>query len=77
MKIRTRVAGAIAGTAMAGLTAFALGTATPAGAAQQTQPAKSTISSITPAQGTLSQGWECWGDDCDWWYDDWDGYWGW
>lgn len=74
MKIRIRVAGAIAGTAIAGLTAFALGTATPAGAAQQTQPAKSTISSGTPAQTTLGQGWGCWGDDC-WWDNGWDGGW--
>jgi hypothetical protein len=75
MKIRTRVAGAVAGTAMAGLTAFALGTATPAGAAQQTQTAKPTTSSVTPAQATSSQGWECWGDDC-WWGEGWDD-WGW
>jgi hypothetical protein len=76
MKIRTRLAGAITGTAMVGITAFALGTAAPAGAVQQTQPAKSAVTSTATVQPTLAQ--DCWGDDC-WWDDDgdWDGGWGW
>lgn len=73
MKIRTRVTGVIAGTAMTGLTAFALGTATPAGAAQRTQPVEPTIGSAAPAQASLSQGWGCWGADC-WWDDGWDSW---
>lgn len=79
MKIRTRVAGVITGTAMVGITAFALGTATPAGAAQQTQNTRP--AAVASAQATVSQGWGCWGDDCGWWDDDddwgWDGGWGW
>ncbi|HEY0541451.1 MAG TPA: hypothetical protein VGD53_23975 [Actinoallomurus sp.] len=77
MKIRTRLAGAIAGTAFAGLTALAVGTAVPAGA-QQVRPSTQTVS----AAPQLSQ--SCWDDDCgggwdddgwDSWGDSWGGGW--
>ena len=55
MKIRTRMAGAVAGTAFAGLAALAVGTAAPAGA-QQVKPAQPAVSTATPQQATLSQG---------------------
>jgi hypothetical protein len=69
MKIRTRLAGAIAGTAFAGLTALAVGTAVPAGA-QQVQPSTQTVSA-TPQ---LSQ--SCWDEDCGggWGDDGWDSW---
>jgi hypothetical protein len=71
MKIRTRMAGAIAGTAFAGLTALAVGTAVPAGA-QQLQPSTQTVSAA-PQQATLAQG--CWDDDCGGgWDDGWDSW---
>lgn len=77
MRIRTRMAGAVAGTAFAGLTALAIGTAAPAGA-QPTQPAAQTISTATVQH---SQSWDCWNGDCwggwdDGW-DSWDGGWYW
>jgi hypothetical protein len=87
MRIRTRMAEAIAGTAFAGLTVLAVGAAAPAGA-QQLGPATQTVSAA-PAQATLSQG--CWDGDCgggywddddgwDSWYggwNSWNGGWGW
>jgi hypothetical protein len=76
MKIRTRIAGAVAGTAVAGLAAFAVGTATPAGA-QQAQLTKPAVSTATPLLAP-HDGWSCWDDDCGWWDDDWDSWgWGW
>ena len=82
MRIRTRVAGAAAGTAFAGLTALAIGTAAPAGA-QPIQPATQTVSSA-PQHATVTQG-GCWDGDCwgDWddgwdsWGGDWDSWGGW
>lgn len=78
MRIRTRVAGVVAGTAFAGLTALAMGTATPAGA-QPIQPANQAVS-VAPQHAAITQ--SCWGGDCwdDWgdWggggWDDWDSY---
>ncbi len=64
---RTRIAGAIAGTAFAGLAALTVGTAAPAGAAQQVRPATHTVSVVPQS---------CWGDDCGYWDDD-DGWGGW
>jgi hypothetical protein len=66
------MAGAIAGTAFAGLTALTLGTAAPAGA-QPIQPVTQTASAA-PQHATVSQG--CW-DDCwdDWGWDSWSGGW--
>jgi hypothetical protein len=70
MRIRTRLAGAVAGTAFAGLTALAIGTAAPAGA-QPIQPVNRTVS-VAPQHTAVNQ--SCWGDDCGW--DDWgDGGW--
>lgn len=66
MRIRTRVATVIGGAAIAGMTAFAVGTAVPAGA-QQARPAVQ-AASVAPQQATAAQG--CWGDDC-WGDDDW------
>jgi hypothetical protein len=67
MKIRTRMAGAIAGTAFAGLAALAVGTAAPAGA-QQVKTSTQTVSVATSQS--------CWDDDCGWgWGDDgWDSW---
>ena len=70
MRIRTRVAGAVAGTAFAGLTALAIGTAAPAGA-QPIQPANQTVS-VASQHTAINQ--SCWDGDCGW--DDW-GYGGW
>jgi hypothetical protein len=64
MRIRTRMAGAIAGTAFAGLTALAVGTAAPAGAQQ--------VKTGTQAVSVAPQGCGYW-DDCGGWDDD---YWG-
>jgi hypothetical protein len=76
MRIRTRLAGAIAGSAVAGLAAFAVGTATPA-SAQQTRPATQTVSMATQQPTAVPKCWggDCWGDDD--WGDDWDGGWYW
>jgi hypothetical protein len=65
MKIRTRMAGAIAGTAFAGLTVFAVGTAAPAGAQQ--------VNTGTQAVSVVTQGCGYW-DDCDWDDDGWDSW---
>ena len=78
MRIRTRMAGAIAGTAFAGLAALAVGAAAPAGA-QQLRPAAQTVTTAAasaPAQATIAQ--HCWDGDCGWGYwddDDWGGGW--
>jgi hypothetical protein len=86
MKIRTRMAGAVAGTAFAGLTALAVGTAAPAGA-QQLQPSTQTVSAA-PQQATVAQhcwdgdcgggwdddGWDSWGGGWDSWYGGWGGW---
>ncbi|MDN3352830.1 hypothetical protein [Actinomadura sp. DC4] len=68
MRIRARVAGAIAGTAFAGLAALAVGTAAPAGAQQPVKAASHSVS-VAPQS--------CWDDDCgwgdDWGDDDWGG----
>lgn len=69
MRIRTRVAGVVAGAAFAGLTALAMGTAAPAGA-QPIQPTHQTVS--VASQHAQS----CWGGDCDDDWDDWGGGWG-
>lgn len=76
MRIRTRMAEAVAGAAFAGLTALAIGTAAPAGA-QPIQPANHTVSAA-PQHAAVNQ--SCWGDDCwdDWGdggWDDWGGGW--
>ncbi|WP_285577236.1 hypothetical protein [Actinoallomurus iriomotensis] len=71
MRIRTRMATAIGGAAVAGMTALAVGTATPAGAQQARPPVQA--ASVTPLQATTAQG--CWGDDC-WGWDDDDYGWG-
>ena len=77
MKIRTRVAEVIAGTAFAGLTALAVGTAAPAGA-QPAQPASQTVSSAAPQHATYNNGCGYWDDDCDGWYDGgWNSWYGW
>ena len=79
MRIRTRVAGVIAGTAFAGLTAVAVGTAASAGA-QQIKPANPAISSVTTSQHPAYPGCGYWDDDCDWWYyggNGWYGGWDW
>jgi hypothetical protein len=67
MKIRTRMAAAIAGTAFAGLTGLAVGTALPAGA-QQVRPSPQAVSVATAHSQS------CWDDDCGW-DDDWGGGW--
>jgi hypothetical protein len=87
MRIRTRMAGAIAGSAFAGLAALAVGAAAPAGA-QQLRPAAQTVSAApAPAHAVVAP--QCWDDDCGWgdggWDDDdwgggwdsWYGGWGW
>jgi hypothetical protein len=77
MRIRKRLATVIGGLAFAGLAAFGVGAATPAGA-QQAKPAAQ-AASVTPQQANLTQG--CWGDDCwddDWgWDNGWDDWYGW
>jgi hypothetical protein len=69
MKIRKRIALAISGLAVAGVSALTLGTAIPAGAQTAT---------AAPHHTTVSHG--CWGwDDCGYGWDDWDygGWYGW
>jgi hypothetical protein len=74
MRIRTRIAAAMAGTACAGLTALGVGTAAPAGA-QQLRPVAH-ASSVAPQQATaVAQ--SCWDDDCGWGWDDDDYGYGW
>jgi hypothetical protein len=65
MKIRTRMAAAIAGTAFAGLTGLAVGTALPAGA-QQVKTSPQAVSVAAHSQS-------CWDEDCGWGGDDWGG----
>jgi|1185.fasta_scaffold697884_1 hypothetical protein len=68
MKIRTRMAAAIAGTAFAGLTGLAVSTALPAGAQQvKAGPQAVSVAAHSPS---------CWNGDCGWDDDDDWGYWG-
>jgi hypothetical protein len=75
MKIKTGLATAICGAAVAG---FAALTVAPAGAAGTT-PTRPAVqaASVAPHQATISQ--SCWDGDCGgWgWDDDWDDDWGW
>jgi hypothetical protein len=73
--MRTRVAGAVAGTAFAGLTALAVGAAAPAGAQQQVRPANQVVSTTAPQHATY-YGCDYWDDDCDWGYYGGDGWYG-
>jgi hypothetical protein len=81
MRIRTRIAAAMAGTACAGFTALGVGTAAPAGAQQLSPVAQA--SSAAPQHATIAQ--NCWDGDCGWGWDDdddwgwssWGGGWGW
>jgi invasion protein IalB len=78
MKIRTRMARAIAGTAFAGLAALAVGTAAPAGA-QQVKTSPQAVS-VATSHGCWDEGcgwddggdsWDSWGGGWDSWYSNW------
>ena len=58
MNIRTRMAAAIAGTAFAGLTGLAVGTALPAGAQQ--------VTTSPQAVSVAAHSQSCWDEDCGW-----------
>lgn len=70
MRIRMRLAGAVAGTTIAGLSAFTMATAVPAGA-QPTRPAVQTVTTA-PQHPAIAKDWDCWDGDC---WGDWDGGW--